>query len=90
MIGLQGGRKATLDLNALLVKRALVTATSLRGRPSAQKAAIAAAVAERVWPLVAAGAIKPAPETRFPLAEVAQAHAHLASGQNIGKVILTL
>ena len=90
VIGLQGGRKATLDLNALLVKRALVTATSLRGRPSAQKAAIAAAVAERVWPLVAAGAIKPAPETRFPLAEVAQAHAHLASGQNIGKVNLTL
>ena len=90
VFGLQGGRKATLDMNALLVKRALVTATSIRGRPSAQKAAIAAAVAERVWPLVAAGAIKPAPETRFPLAEVAQAHAHLASGQNIGKVILTL
>ena len=90
VIGLQGGRKATLDLNALLVKRATVTATSLRGRPVAQKAAIAAAVVERVWPLVTAGAIKPAPETRFRLEDVAQAHALLASGENIGKVILTL
>ncbi|MFZ0531005.1 MAG: NAD(P)H-quinone oxidoreductase [Propionicimonas sp.] len=90
VIGLQGGRKGTLDLNALLVKRALVTATSLRGRPVAQKAAIAAAVADRVWPLVASGAIRPAPETRFPLEAVAQAHEHLASGANLGKVILTL
>lgn len=90
VIGLQGGRKATLDLNALLVKRATVTATSLRGRPVEQKSAIAAAVAERVWPLVAAGRIQPAPETRFPLEQVAAAHQRLASGDNVGKIILTL
>ncbi|MEA4944416.1 MAG: NAD(P)H-quinone oxidoreductase, partial [Propionicimonas sp.] len=52
VIGLQGGRKGTLDLNKLLGKRATVTATSLRGRPAAQKAAICAAVRDRVWPLV--------------------------------------
>ncbi len=90
VIGLQGGRKGTLDLNRLLSKRATVTATSLRFRPTAQKAAICAAVAERVWPLVSSGAIRPAPETRFALDEVAQAHRQLESGDNIGKVLLVV
>ncbi|MEA5117933.1 MAG: NAD(P)H-quinone oxidoreductase, partial [Propionicimonas sp.] len=88
VIGLQGGRKGTLDLNKLLGKRATVTATSLRGRPAAQKAAICAAVRDRVWPLVASGQLKPAPETRFPLTQVADAHRHLESGDNTGKVVL--
>lgn len=90
VIGLQGGRKGTLDLNALLTKRALVTATSLRGRPVEQKASICAVVAERVWPLVESGQIKLAPETRFPLEQVADAHRHLETGEHVGKVILTV
>jgi putative PIG3 family NAD(P)H quinone oxidoreductase len=90
VIGLQGGRKGTLDLNRLLGKRATVTATSLRFRPVEQKAAICRAVAERVWPLVEASRIRLAPETRFPFERVAEAHRHLESGDNIGKVILTL
>ena len=90
VIGLQGGRKGTLDLNRLLSKRATVTATSLRFRPVDQKAAICRAVVERAWPLVASGRITPARESRFPLDRVADAHRQLESGQNIGKVILTL
>lgn len=90
VIGLQGGRKGTLDLNRLLTKRATVTATSLRFRPIEQKAAIAQLVVERVWPLLASGQIKPAPETRFPLDRVADAHRQLASGDNTGKVILAV
>ena len=88
VIGLQGGRRGTLDLNKLLVKRALVTATSLRGRPVAQKAEIAAAVAERVWPLITDGRIQPARETRFSLDEVVAAHTLLESGANVGKIVL--
>ena len=88
VIGLQGGRKGTLDLNRLLTRRATVTATSLRFRPVEQKTQICAAVRDRVWPLVEQGLIKPAPETRFPLEQVADAHRHLASGDNTGKVIL--
>jgi putative PIG3 family NAD(P)H quinone oxidoreductase len=90
VIGLQGGRKGTLDLNRLLTRRATVTATSLRGRPVEQKADICAAVADRVWPLVEAGRIRLAPETRFPLEQVADAHRFLETGQHVGKVILTL
>jgi len=90
IIGLQGGRKGTLDVNRLLNKRATVMATALRSRPLAQKAAICAEVQRRVWPLVGAGTIKPAPETRFAFADVADAHRRLESGENTGKVLLTL
>ncbi|WP_028707667.1 NAD(P)H-quinone oxidoreductase [Propionicicella superfundia] len=88
VIGLQGGRKGTLDLNALLVKRGTVTATSLRGRPPVQKAAICCQVAERVWPLYESGAIRHPHETRIPFEDVARAHELLESGSNIGKIVL--
>ncbi len=89
VIGMQGGRSGTLDLGELLAKRGLVTATSLRGRPVEQKAAICVEVARTVWPMLADGRVKPAQETRFPAASVAAAHRHLASGDAVGKLILT-
>ena len=88
VIGLQGGSRATLDLAALLAKRASVTATSLRARPVAEKSEICRRVVERIWPLLADGSITPAPQTVFPLAEAVRAHAHLESGDNLGKVVL--
>ena len=90
VIGMQGGARATLDLGALLSRRGLVTATSLRPRPTAEKAAICRRVAERVWPLLADGTISTTPQTTFPLAEAASAHAHLESGDNLGKVVLVV
>jgi len=89
IIGLQGGVKAELDLNMLLRKCGAVIATSLRGRPSAEKAAIVAAVREHVWPLIEAGEVKPIVHRTFPLARAADAHRELEAGTNIGKVLLT-
>lgn len=88
VIGLMGGRKAELDINKLLTKRATVTATSLRGRPADQKAAIAQAVAERVWPLYASGSVAPAPTKVFDLTEAAAAHEWFDSGEHRGKLVL--
>lgn len=88
VIGLQGGTRAELDLGALLGKRAAVFATSLRTRPSAEKAAIVAAVREHVWPLVAAGAVRPVVHARLPLASAGQAHQVLADSEHVGKVLL--
>jgi putative PIG3 family NAD(P)H quinone oxidoreductase len=90
VIGMQGGSRGTLDLGALMAKRAVVRATTLRARPTAEKAAICRRVVERVWPLLADGTITPTPQTIFPLAEAASAHAHLESGDNLGKVVLTV
>jgi len=89
VIGLQGGTKAELDLNALLRKCAAVIATSLRGRPGAEKAAIVAAVREHVWPLIESGRVKPVVHRTFPLAQAPEAHRELEASNNIGKVLLT-
>ena len=90
VIGLQGGTKATLDLNALLTKAATITATSLRFRPLSEKTQIVREVAERVWPLFETRQIPLPPITCFPLEEAAAAHILLDSGDNLGKIVLTL
>jgi putative PIG3 family NAD(P)H quinone oxidoreductase len=90
VIGMQGGTKAELDLNALLRKRAAVIATNLRGRPVSEKTTICAAVAEHVWPLVADGTIKPMVGTTLPLADAAEAHRLMESGTGTGKILLVV
>lgn len=90
IIGMQGGTKGELDINALLRKRASVTATSLRARPLAEKTAICCGVVENVWPLVAAGEIRPIVETTMPLEDVARAHQMMDDGGRAGKIVLTL
>jgi len=89
IIGLQGGVKAELDINALLRKCAAVIATSLRGRPIAEKTAIVAAVREHVWPLIESGAVKPVVHRTFPLARASDAHRELEASTHIGKILLT-
>lgn len=88
IIGLQGGAKGELNLGALLRKRAAVTATSLRGRPLAEKAAIVAAVREHVWPLVADGVVRPVVDRTLPMDQAAEAHRVVESSSHIGKVLL--
>jgi putative PIG3 family NAD(P)H quinone oxidoreductase len=90
VIGLQGGTKAELDLGRLLAKRASVHATSLRGRPVAEKAQIVSSVVEHVWPLVVDGAVRPVVHAVLPLEQVAEAHRLVESSEHVGKVLLTL
>ena len=90
VIGLQGGRQGTLDLGRLLAVRGRVIATTLRSRPAAEKSAICRRVEEAVWPLIDNGSIAPAPQSRFRLTQVGAAHTHLESGDNLGKVVLTI
>ncbi|MEV7330112.1 NAD(P)H-quinone oxidoreductase [Micromonospora sp. NPDC093244] len=90
VIGMQGGRKAELDLGALLAKRASVAATALRSRPLAEKAAIVRGVRDEVWPLIEAGRIRPVVDRRLAMAEAAQAHQLVESNDHVGKVLLTV
>lgn len=90
VIGLQGGTRGTLDLGRLLRVRGRVIATTLRARPVTEKSAICRRVEEAVWPLVGDGSIAPAPQSRFALRDVVAAHAHLESGDNLGKIVLTV
>jgi putative PIG3 family NAD(P)H quinone oxidoreductase len=90
IIGMQGGTKGDLDINALLRKRGAVIATTLRARPSEEKSAICASVVEHVWPLVAEGLVRPVVHGTMPLERVAEAHALMESGDHTGKILLTL
>ena len=89
VIGLQGGARAELDLGLLLRKRGAVIATSLRARPTEEKAAIVAAVREHVWPLVEAGRVRPVIHSRHPLVDAPTAHRELEASGHIGKILLT-
>ena len=89
IIGMQGGTRGELDIAALLAKRGSVTATFLRARRPAEKAAIVASVREHVWPLVEAGRVRPVVHARHPLADAAAAHRELESSSHVGKVLLT-
>ncbi|WP_188668920.1 NAD(P)H-quinone oxidoreductase [Tersicoccus solisilvae] len=89
IIATQQGSRAELNIGRLMGKRASVIGTTLRARPRAEKAGIIDSVRERVWPLVAAGAVRPLIDRRFPLAEAAAAHEYFDSGSHIGKVLLT-
>ncbi|MGB2572194.1 NAD(P)H-quinone oxidoreductase [Micromonospora citrea] len=90
VIGMQGGRKAELDLGALLAKRASVAATALRSRPLDDKAEIVRGVREQVWPLVESGVVRPVVDRRLPMTDAAQAHRLVESSDHLGKVLLTL
>lgn len=88
VIGLQKGRRAELDLGVLMTRRASVHAATLRARPRAEKAAIVAAVREHVWPMVAAGAVRPVVHERVPLEQARRAHELLEQGAVFGKLLL--
>ena len=89
VIGLQGGTKGELDLGILLRKRGAVIATTLRSRPTEEKAVIAASVVEHVWPLVADGQVRPIVHATMPLDRVADAHRLMEDSTHIGKIVLT-
>ena len=89
IIAVQGGVKAEFDAGLVLRRRLVITGSTLRARPVAFKAAIAAALREKVWPWLAAGRIKPVIHQVFAAADAARAHALMESNQHIGKLVLT-
>lgn len=90
IIGMQGGTTAEIDLGALMARRGAVIATTLRGRPAGEKAAIVASVREHVWPLVSAGTVVPVVDRVLPMAETAEAHRVVESSEHVGKVLLAV
>lgn len=88
IIGLQQGAKAEINLFKLMAKRAKITGTTLRSRSSAEKAAILAEASACALPLYEKGKMLPIVHKEYALADAAQAHKDLDSGQVFGKLIL--
>ena len=82
------GSRVEIDLNSVMRKRLLVTGSTLRPRPIAEKSAIAAALKKKVWPLLEAGTVRPAIHVTFPLTEAAEAHRMMEADTHIGKIVL--
>ena len=89
-IAFQRPPKATVDFRPILMKRLWHTGSGLRPRPVSDKAAIARAVEDNVWPMIARGKAKPVIYKTYPLREAAAAHALMETSQHIGKIVLTV
>jgi NADPH:quinone reductase-like Zn-dependent oxidoreductase len=89
-VSFTGSPKATANFATLMRKRLHHTGSTLRPRTLAEKAEIARGLETKVWPLIAAGKIKPVIDSTFPLLKAADAHARMESGVHIGKIVLTL
>ena len=72
----------------VMLKRLTLTGSTLRPQTVERKGEIAQALRERIWPLIAAGEIKPVIHASFPLAEAAEAHELMESSRHIGKIML--
>lgn len=88
IIAVQGGTKSEFNAGDVLRRRLTITGSTLRPRPLAFKAAIAAALRAQVWPLLEAGRVKPIVHKVFDAADAAQAHALMESGSHVGKIML--
>lgn len=89
IIAVQGGVKAEFNAGMVLRKRLTITGSTLRPRSLEFKTSIAKALREKVWPLVASGAIRPVIHSTFAAAEAAKAHSLMESNQHVGKIVLT-
>jgi NADPH2:quinone reductase len=89
-IAFLNGPVVEVNFNRLLTKRLTLTGSTLRPRTVAFKGALAAALQEKVWPLIEQGAIRPRIDATFPLAEAAAAHRRMESSGHIGKIVLTV
>jgi NADPH:quinone reductase-like Zn-dependent oxidoreductase len=89
VIGMQGGTTGEINLGLLMVKRWQLRATTLRARPTQEKAEICARVAAEAWPLVESGAIGTVVDRVLPMSEAAEAHRVVGESVHVGKVLLT-
>jgi NADPH2:quinone reductase len=89
IIAVQGGTKSEFNAGLVLRRRLTITGSTLRPRPVAFKAAIAASLKQHVWPLVEAKKIKPVIHSTFHATDAAKAHALMETNQHVGKIVLT-
>ncbi|MQW61661.1 zinc-binding dehydrogenase [Sinorhizobium meliloti] len=89
-IAFQKGSKAEVDFLPLLMKRITLTGSTLRARPLAMKAKLAASLQEHVLPVLARGEARPLIDSTYPFEQVADAHARMDSGSHTGKIVLVM
>jgi len=89
-IAVLGGATVTFNIQKLMVKRLTLTGSTLRPQSVEAKGRIARGLEETVWPLLAAGTVRPIIHETFPLENAAEAHALMETSAHIGKIVLTV
>jgi putative PIG3 family NAD(P)H quinone oxidoreductase len=87
-IAVQRGAMAEINLAKVMMRRLTLTGSTLRARPVDFKSLVADELARNVWPHVEEGRLKPVIDSVFPLAEAAEAHRRMESGDHVGKIVL--
>lgn len=88
-LAFRAGSKVEIDLMNVMLKRLVLTGSTLRSRPSAFKSRTAADLGARVWPWLAAGAVRTHTHKVFPFADAGAAHAMMEAGAHRGKILIT-
>lgn len=89
-IAVQGGMVAEINMAQVMMRRLTLTGSTLRPRSAEFKGLLAQEIHANVWPMVAEGRLRPEMDKLFPLADAAAAHAHMESGEHVGKIVLTV
>jgi len=85
---LQSSVVENFNFMPLMLKRLTMTGSTLRSRSLKQKAEVAAALREKIWPLLDQGKVKPIIHATFPLEEARAAHEMMESSSHVGKILL--
>jgi putative PIG3 family NAD(P)H quinone oxidoreductase len=87
-IAVLGGAKVSLNMGVVMMRRLTLTGSTLRPRPPAFKRLLAQEILAHVWPHVERGELRPVMDTRFPLAQAADAHRRMEASDHVGKIVL--
>jgi putative PIG3 family NAD(P)H quinone oxidoreductase len=82
------GAKVELNFSEVMMRRLTITGSTLRPQSDLSKARIAAEVEANVWPMIAAGKLRPVMDSEFALEDAAKAHARMESSGHVGKIVL--
>ncbi len=89
-VGVMAGKPVPFNVGALLGKRATITGTVLRARPLEEKIAVSRRFAAEMLPLFGNGTLRPVVDSTYPLESIGDAHVHMASNANVGKIVVTV
>lgn len=88
-VGLMRGNQVDLDLRFLMDKQLQIKGFILRKRSLLEKRVIIKRFADRWFPVLEKGLIKPVIDSVFPINMVQDAHRYVESNSNFGKVVLS-
>jgi NADPH:quinone reductase-like Zn-dependent oxidoreductase len=89
-VGLMGGGRTAVNVGLLLAKRSHWVGTTLRTRPLEEKVAVTRQFAAEMLPLFSTGQLRPVIDSRFDLADIADAHRHMEANANAGKIVVRI